>query len=150
MSLVRNENLLHRELTDKIIGTFYDVYNELGYGFLEKVYENALAYELCQRGFEVRQQYSIDVYYRDVNVGHYVADLIVNDLVVLELKVVRELTIAHINQLYNYLKATDMEVGLLLNFGPRPKFERRAYSNNRPNLYKKIQSVSSASSASKI
>lgn len=145
MSFVRNEKLLHRALTEKIIGTFYDVYNELGYGFLEKVYENALAYELRHRGFEVKQQYAIDVYYRDLVVGHYVADLIVNEQVVLELKVVKELTIAHNNQLYNYLKATDIEVGLLLNFGTRPKFVRRAYSNERPNLYKKIQSVSSAS-----
>ncbi len=127
----------HKELTKGIIGAFYDVYNALGYGFLEKVYENALAIELRHRGFQVEQQHSIQVLYRGEVVGDYFADLVVNDLVILELKATKDLADRHEAQLLNYLKATRFEVGLLLNFGPTPTHTRKAYQNNRkPNLKK--------------
>jgi GxxExxY protein len=125
----------HKELTKGIIGAFYDVYNSLGYGFLEKVYENALAIELRQRGFQVEQQQSIRVLYRGQIVGDYFADLVVNDLVIVELKAIKKVTDKEQAQLLNYLKATPHEVGLLLNFGPTPEHCRKAYQNSRkPNL----------------
>ena len=121
----------HSELTRKIIGAFYDVYNELGYGFLEKVYENALAIELNQRGFNVIQQHPIEVSYKEIVVGSYFADLIVNDKILLELKATKELKEEHEAQILNYLKATKYEVGLLLNFGPKPSHSRKAFDNYR-------------------
>ncbi|MCB0033379.1 MAG: GxxExxY protein [Anaerolineales bacterium] len=121
----------HSELTHKIIGAFYDVYNELGYGFLEKVYENALVIELRQRGFNVVQQKPIEVNYKDIVVGSYFADVIVNDEVLLELKAAKELKEDHEAQILNYLKATEYEVGLLLNFGPKPSHVRKAFDNYR-------------------
>ena len=123
--------LLHKEFTSKILKIFYDVYNELGYGFLERVYQNALFYELEQFGFKVDAQKKIKVYYKDLIVGDYVADIIVNDLVILELKAQEYLVEANEFQLINYLKATDCEVGLLLNFGKKPEFIRKVYQNNR-------------------
>lgn len=125
----------HAELTKKIIGAYYDVYNSLGYGFLEKVYENALVIELRQRGFQVKQQESIEVLYQGHVIGEYFADIVVNGLVILELKAVRKLVDEHQAQLLNYLKATPYEVGLLLNFGPKPQHIRKVYDNTRkPNL----------------
>jgi GxxExxY protein len=114
------------------------VYNELGYGFLENVYQNALYFERQNRGFEVEPQKAIDVYYQTQLVGKYKADLIVNDLVILELKSVDYLLEQHENQLINYLKAIDMEIGLLLNFGTKPEIRRKAYDNSRKNLRKSI------------
>ncbi|HFE67436.1 MAG TPA: GxxExxY protein [Chloroflexi bacterium] len=126
---------MHSDLTDKIINAFYKVYNQLGYGFLEKVYENALAIELRKRGHDVAQQVSIDVYYDGVIVGEYKADLLVGNLVLCELKATRKLAKEHEAQILNYLKATSYEVGLLLNFGPKPEIKRRATSNkNKPYL----------------
>lgn len=125
----------HSDLTQQIIGAFFDVYNSLGYGFLEKVYENALAIELRQRGFKVEQQKPIRVYYHQQLVGEYFADLLINDLVILELKAVSSITQAHQTQLTNYLKATKYEVGLILNFGPKPSHKRKAFDNkNKPHL----------------
>ncbi len=125
----------HSDLTQQIIGAFFDVYNSLGYGFLEKVYENALTIELRQRGFKVEQQKPICVYYQQQVVGEYFADLLFNDLIILELKVIRTITEAHQAQLLNYLKATEYEVGLILNFGPRPAHKRKAFDNeNKPHL----------------
>ena len=125
----------HADLTKAIIGTFFDVYNALGYGFLEKIYENALAIELRHRGFAVDQQKVIRISYRDQVVGEYYADLVVNDLVILELKAVQELAEMHEAQLLNYLKATPYEIGILLNFGPKPGHKRKVYDNGRkPNL----------------
>ena len=121
----------YSELTRKIIGAFYDVYNELGYGFLEKVYENALAIELKQRGFNVVQQKPIDVSYKGIVVGSYFADLIIHDKVLLELKATKEIKEEHEAQILNYLKATKYEVGLLLNFGPKPTYNRKAFDNYR-------------------
>ena len=125
----------HGDLTKHIIGAFYDVYNNLGYGFLEKVYENALTIELRTRGFQVEQQKAIYIHYRNQVVGEYFADLVVNDLIILELKATQKFAEEHEAQLLNYLKATPYEVGLLLNFGPKPIHIRKVYDNGRkPNL----------------
>ena len=121
----------HSELTSAIINAFYQVYNTLGYGFLEKVYENALAHELRKRGFYVIQQAPIKVYYDGVIVGEYYADLLVNGLVIVELKAAEAIAPEHEAQLLNYLKATDIEVGLLLNFGPEPQIRRKIYETAR-------------------
>lgn len=122
----------HVELTQTIIGCFYRVYNELGYGFLEKVYENALAISLRKAGLVVGQQTPIDVYFEEQIVGQYEADLVVNDAVILELKAARSIDPKHEAQLLNYLKATRYEVGLLLNFGyDKAELKRKAFSNSR-------------------
>ncbi len=122
--------LLQKELTSKILNAFFHVYNQLGYGFLEKVYENALAHELRKRGHTVTQQMSIAVYYDGVQVGEYFADLLVDRLVIVELKAAESISKQHQTQLMNYLKATQIEVGLLLNFGPKPEFRRLVASNH--------------------
>ena len=119
----------HKQLTEQIIQAFYAVYRTLGYGFLEKVYENALAIELRKMGLAVVQQAEIEVYYAGVLVGKYYADLLVADAVIVEIKAVRELLKIHQAQLLNYLKATPYEVGLLLNFGPKPGIKRKVYDN---------------------
>ncbi len=126
-----NEQFRHSEVTKGIIGIFYEVYNELGHGFLESVYENSLAIALRNKGFEVHQQVSIPVTFRGNLVGDFDADILVNRLVLLELKACRAIDPAHIAQLLNYLKATEIEVGLLLNFGPKPEFKRVAFGNER-------------------
>lgn len=124
-------SILHKELTGSILKLFYEVYNELGYGFLEKVYQNALYNELKNNGFKVESQKQIKVYYKNIEVGEYYADLIVNDKVILELKATEAITEAHEFQLLNYLKSTDIEVGLLLNFGKKPEFCRKVFQNYR-------------------
>lgn len=124
-------NILHKDLTEKIIKIFYKVYNALGYGFLEKVYQNAFFYELKENGFEVEANKKIKVFYKGVIVGEYIADIIVNDLIILELKAQEYLVEANEFQLINYLKATQCEVGLLLNFGKKPEFIRKIYQNDR-------------------
>lgn len=127
----RNEQFRHSEVTEKIIGTFYEVYNELGHGFLESVYENSLAIALREKGFDVLQQVSIPVYFRENKVGDFEADILVNGIILLELKAARSIDSAHVAQLLNYLKATEIEVGLLLNFGPRAEFKRVVFGNDR-------------------
>ena len=122
---------LHSDLTSGVIKAFYDVYNELGFGFLEKVYENALAMELRQRGFTVDQQAPLPVWYHGHQVGAYYADLVVNGCVILELKAAESLVEDHEKQLLNYLKASDIEVGLLLNFGHKPEVRRTIYETAR-------------------
>ena len=119
------------DITDKIIAAFYQVYNELGYGFSEKIYEAALEILLKEMGFFVERQKDVYVYYHGQVVGVYTADLIVNGLVLLELKSVSEIIDAHMSQLLHYLKATEIEVGYVLNFGPEPKFRRGVYDNAR-------------------
>jgi len=121
----------HAEITDKIIAAFYKVYNTLGYGFLEKVYENAMVIELRKQGLEVISQAPITVFYEDNVVGEYFADLLVANAVIIELKAAKDLADEHEAQLLNYLKATPHEVGLLLNFGPKPQFKRKAFENTR-------------------
>jgi len=123
--------LMHENLTGQIIKAFYNVYNELGYGFLEKVYEKALALELESMGLRVGRQRPVKVYYLGREVGDYYADLIVEGLVIIELKCAEALCEAHEAQLLNYLKATNVEVGLLLNFGPKPAFRRKIFTNDK-------------------
>jgi GxxExxY protein len=123
--------MLHEEITSQIIAAFYDVNNKLGYGFLEKVYENALILELTKRGLLVKQQVPIKVYYDDQVVGEYFAGLLVDDKVIVELKAAEEIAKAHEAQLINYLKATDIQVGLLLNFEPKAEFKRKIFTKRR-------------------
>ncbi len=123
--------LKHREITELVLKAFYNVYNELGYGFLENVYENAMAIEGTDLGLTINQQVPIEVIYKKQKVGRYEADLVVNDLVIVELKAAEELSKKHEAQLLNYLKATRFEVGLLFNFGPTPAFKRKAFDNAR-------------------
>jgi GxxExxY protein len=115
----------HAELTEKIIAAFYAVYNTLGTGFLEKVYRNALALELAKRGLDAQIEVPIRVYYDGVEVGEYFADLVVQKCVLVELKAVEKVSGEHEAQLLHYLRATDYEVGLLLNFGPEPLVRRK-------------------------
>ena len=121
----------HSMLTEEIIGAFFAVYNALGYGFLEKVYANALKLELVQHGLKVKQEFPIVVQYLGQTVGEYYANLIVNDLVIVEIKATKTLLQEHEAQLLNYLKATPYEVGLLLNFGPKPEQKHRSFDNTR-------------------
>ncbi len=123
--------MLHSEITEKIIKAFFKVYNTLGYGFLEKVYENALIIELKKIGFHISQQYNIKVYYDGKIVGDYFADIIVDNNVIVELKATEGLREEHQTQLINYLKATEKEVGLLLNFGKTPEFKRAIFTNDQ-------------------
>ncbi len=124
-------DLLHSEITGTVLECFFKVYNSLGYGFLEKVYERALIIELRQAGLQCSVQYPIKVYYEGEVVGDYFADIMVERKVIVELKAADALCEEHEFQLVNYLKATDIEVGLLLNFGKKPQFKRKAFSNNR-------------------
>jgi GxxExxY protein len=126
--------VLYEEITGKIIKAFYTVYNTLGYGFLEKVYENALKIELRRMDLKVESQKNIKVHYTGYEVGDYFADLIVNDKVILELKAAVAICPEHEAQLINYLKATDIEVGLLLNFGKTPKYIRKIFMNSNKKL----------------
>lgn len=123
--------MLYGDLTDKILKAFFNVYNTLGYGFLEKVYENSMRIELQKMGLSVIAQKNIKVYYDSLEVGDYFADLIVNDLVIVELKAAESLCEEHEAQLLNYLKATNIEVGLLLNFGKDPQFKRKIFTNDK-------------------
>ncbi|WP_395066268.1 GxxExxY protein [Flavobacterium sp.] len=123
--------LLHKDLTDIILKTFYEVYNELGYGFLENVYQNALLIELRNKGLNVVPQKRIKVYYKGYEVGDYFADIIVEDKIILELKAVEYIVEQFENQIVNYLRGTDCEVGLLLNFGKKPEFRRKIFENKR-------------------
>jgi GxxExxY protein len=124
------ESLLHKDITEEIISAYYYVYNELGYGFLEKVYENAMLIELKSRGFKVESQKIIKVNFKDSIVGEYFADIIVEDKIILELKSCEALVPEHEVQLFNYLKATNIEVGLLFNFGKRAAFKRKVFTND--------------------
>ncbi len=121
----------HKNLTDEIICCFYTVYNNLGYGFLEKVYENAFLIELAKRGIRAVAQYPLPVYYDGKLVGEYFADILVDDAVIIEVKATRNLAPEHEAQLLNYLRASDKEVGLLLNFGPTPQVKRKAFDNTK-------------------
>lgn len=131
------------DLTHKIIGVFYDVYNELGFGFLESVYREALRLALTQTGLEVTTELPIPVHFRGELVGVFRADLVVNDAVLLELKSCEALARAHQSQTLNYLKATKIEVALLMNFGPTAQFKRLIMDNSTKQSQK--QSVQSAS-----
>jgi len=125
-----NENYKHSEITDQIINAFYTVYNQLAYGFLEKVYERAMMIELPKHGLLPERQKSIKVFYDGIEIGDYFADILVEDCVIIELKAVEKISPIHEVQLVNYLKATEIEVGLLLNFGPKPQIKRRVVSTD--------------------
>ena len=122
-------DLVNKDITDKVLKSFYQVYNKLGYGFLEKVYENALIIELRKNGLLSTQQQKIDVFYSEVKVGDYYADIIVENKVIIEVKAMETLREEHEYQLLNYLRATKIEVGLLLNFGKNPEFKRKIFTN---------------------
>ena len=126
--------LKHSELTEKIIGVFYDVYNELGHGFLESTYAEALVIALAQAGLAAEREVSVPVWFRGQKVGQYFADIMVQGTVLLELKAARNLESAHEAQLLHYLRATEVEVGLLLNFGLRPQFRRLLFDNERKKI----------------
>ena len=130
--------MLHESLTSDILNAFYQVYNTLGYGFLEKVYENALAKELAKRGHQIKQQAPIQVYYQGEAVGEYFADILVDEKVILELKAAEEIAKSHEAQLLNYLKATGIQVGLVLNFGPKAQFKRKIFTKTQPATHQKI------------
>jgi GxxExxY protein len=121
----------HEEITEQIIKAFYKVYNTLGYGFLEKVYENAMYIELTSMGLKVERQKRVLVYYYEAVVGDYCSDLTVEDVVICELKTNESFSDENENQLINYLKATAIEAGLLLNFGKKPEIRRKIYDNDR-------------------
>lgn len=122
---------LHSEITGEILNAFYDVYNELGYGFLERVYKKALYKELKKRGFDCSTERSIPVYYQGELVGDCYADIIIENKIIIELKAIKQILPEHEAQLMNYLRATDAEVGLLLNFGPTPQKRRIVFTNDR-------------------
>jgi GxxExxY protein len=126
--------LKHCELTEKIIGIFYDVYNELGHGFLESTYAEAPIVALEEAGLSAAREVEVPVWFRGRKVGQYYADLIVESVVLLELKAARTLESAHEAQLLHYLRATEIEVGLLLNFGTRPRFRRLLFDNERKKI----------------
>jgi GxxExxY protein len=121
----------HKALTAAIISIFYKVYNTLGYGFLEKIYENAMMYEFKKAGIPAVSQSPINVLYEDEIMGEYCADILVDDKVIVEIKAAKSLAPDHKAQLLNYLKATDKEVGLLLNFGPKPEISRKVFDNSK-------------------
>jgi GxxExxY protein len=126
-----NMSLLHQSITNTILKVYYEVYNELGHGFLEKVYQNAMYFELKARGLKVESQKEIKVYFKQQLVGEYYSDLILENKVIIELKATEVLMNAHVAQTINYLRATLIEIGMLLNFGAEPEFKRLIYTNNK-------------------
>lgn len=122
--MTQKTKLLHEELTGEILGGFFTVYNAHGYGFLEQVYANSMSLELRMRGLRVEREVAVEVQYEGQPVGHYRLDMVVNGLVVVEMKAGPALTDADNKQLFNYLRASQLEVGLLLHFGPKPEFRR--------------------------
>ena len=125
------QDIKHKKLSEKIIKIFYKVYNTLGYGFLEKIYENAMMIEFKRENIPAVPQYAIKVVYQNEVIGEYFADILVDDKVIVEIKASRNLALESEAQLLNYLKATDKEVGLLLNFGPKPEIKRKVFDNLR-------------------
>jgi GxxExxY protein len=123
--------LKYKTLTQEIIGVFYEVYNELGHGFIESVYEAAFEVALTTKGLTVLRQIEVPVWFRGKKIGDFSADMLVDKCVLLELKAGRALNSAHEAQLLNYLRATDIEVGMLFSFGLKPEFKRLAFDNSR-------------------
>ena len=126
--------LLHKDLTDKILRAFYEVYNQLQHGFREKIYQKSLLYELRQLDLDVEEEQPISVYYKGLLMGEYRADLVVGGKIILELKAQNTIKDAHEAQLLNYLRAMPIEVGLVLNFGIKPEFTRKVFANARKKL----------------
>jgi GxxExxY protein len=127
----KDSGLKYRELTQKIIGVFFEVYNELGHGFLESVYETAFEMALVSKEINVLTQIEVPVWFRGKKIGDFTADMLVEKRVLLELKAGSQLNPDHEAQLLNYLRATEIEVGMLLSFGLKPEFKRLAYDNIR-------------------
>ena len=136
-----SDGFRHGAITNKIIGVFYEVYNELGHGFLESVYHRSLMLALQSAGLNVCSRVDIPVWFRGSEVGHFQADILVEDCVLLELKVTRALDSAHRAQLLNYLRATEIEVGLLLNFGEKPEVKRLIFDNSKKKAVIRKKSV---------
>jgi GxxExxY protein len=130
----KGDRLLHADVTDRVLKVFYEVYNELGGGFLESVYHKAFAIALQQAGLVVSTQVPVPVHFRGLAVGDFIADITVNKCVLLELKAVSALDKAHEGQILNYLRATEFEVGLLLNFGPKPQLKRLVLANENKKI----------------
>lgn len=128
--------LLYKDLTDKILKGFYEVYNQLQYGFREKIYQKSLTYELRQSGMEAEEEKLIPVYYKGMLMGEYRADLIIEQKIILELKAQNTIKDAHEAQLLHYLRAIPIEVGFVLNFGLKPEFTRKVFANSHKNLPK--------------
>ncbi|NLJ44287.1 MAG: GxxExxY protein [Bacteroidales bacterium] len=126
--------MLHEGKTKEILKAFYAVYKKLGYGFLEKVYLNALLIELKKSGFSCDSQKPIKVFYEGFLVGDYYADIVVDNCIILELKAAEALCEEHEYQLINYLKATEIEIGLLINFGKKPEFRRKIFTNDKKKM----------------
>ena len=120
--------MLHAVISEQVIKSFYHVYNTLGYGFLERVYENSLRNLLRKSGLEVVQQQPISVHFEDQVLGEYFADLVIADKIIMEVKASQAIAKEHEPQLLNYLKSTGYEVGTILNFGPKAEFIRRAFT----------------------
>lgn len=137
----------HEELTESIIGVFYEVYNELGVGFLEKVYQEAMALVLKSKGIEEQCQVQLPVWFRGTKIGIYEADLVVGGVVLVELKAGKGLDPSHEAQLLNYLRATEIEVSLLMNFGPRPQVRRFAFANERKGISVHLRSSAAKGSS---
>jgi GxxExxY protein len=136
--------LKQEELTERIIKVFYSVYNELGHGFLESVYEEAMAVCFRENGIRFSRQHAVPVWFHGQKIGEFRADFIVENAVLLELKALESLNAMHHAQLVNYLNATEFEVGLLLNFGPKPEISRRMLDNNRKKGLAQIKKASSS------
>ena len=128
---MNTDSMLYKDLSDEIIYWFYEVYNTLKYGFLEKVYKNALYLDLTNAGLLCETEKQIDVYYKEKRVGVYYADIVVENKIILELKTSESICKEHEYQLSNYLRATDYEVGYILNFGKKPEFKRILFTNDR-------------------
>ena len=128
-------DFIHSDITKRIIKSFYSVYNKLGFGFLEKVYENAMMIELMSDGLYCEKQKPIKVYYKEKIVGDYYVDILVENKIIIELKASEGIVEEHELQLINYLKATDLEIGLLLNFGKQAQFNRKIFSNTNKKLF---------------
>jgi GxxExxY protein len=126
-----DSNYKHSELTDAVIRVFYDVYNELGFGFLESVYRNSLRLALLEKGLSVEQEVAVSVFFRGHNVGDFRADLVVNKTILVELKTAEQIVAAHESQVLNYLRSTALELGIILNFGPKPQVRRLLLDNSR-------------------
>jgi GxxExxY protein len=140
----QESKLLHSGLTEKILGVYYDVYNEIGHGFLESVYNNCMFLAFTKVGMSVRREVPVPVCFRGQDVGQFKADLVVESSVLIELKAIQNLDRVHEAQIMNYLRATELEVGLLLNFGsPKPQFRRIVFENSN----KKIRVYPRASAA---
>ena len=123
--------MIDEELTGRVIKVFYKIYNTLGYGFIESIYHNSMIIELVKEGLSIETEKPISVYYGPNVAGTFSADLVVEEKIILELKAKESLHSAHEAQLTNYLRATDVELGFLLNFGKEPEFKRKYFSNEK-------------------